>query len=155
MKKNDILKVLEEANSSLSNLTDKQIQQYSSEAHKKQNKQRASKGGTKTLKGKGYTKIQKKGNQVAFELGVGIHNKDNKNYKKWKSAAGKIGADSQIKKGLGIHTKDDKKRKEWARLGGLAVIDKLNKYKTCPHCKINTRGAAYNRWHGDNCKHKK
>ena len=33
-------------------------------------------------------------------------------------------------------------------------ISKLNLYKICPYCNIKTRGAAYNRYHGDKCKKK-
>jgi hypothetical protein len=154
MKKKNVLKVLEESNRVLGKLTDKQLEQYISEGHKKQNKERASKGGIKTLRGNGYTKIQKKGNQVAFEMGVGIHDKTNPNYKQWKSNAGKKGANRQMNDGIGIHV-DSETRREWSRLGGLASIAQLNKEKKCPHCKTISRGAGYNRWHGDNCKLKK
>jgi hypothetical protein len=153
MKKEDIKKILEQADNLLGKKTDKQIQQYVSEGHKIQNKQRASKGGIATLRGKGYTDIQKKGNKIAFEKGVGIHNKENVNYKKWKSKAGKVGAKSQMKNGLGIHV-DSETRKEWSRLGGLKSIANLNRERQCPYCGIKTKGAAYNRWHGEKCKHK-
>jgi hypothetical protein len=111
-------------------------------------------GGKAALPKGVYTDTQRKGNEVAYELGVGIHNKNNSEYKKWKSEAGKKGGKHQVENGLGIHT-DSETRKQWSRLGGLAVIDKLNEYKVCPHCGIKTRGAAYNRWHGNNCKQKK
>jgi hypothetical protein len=117
-------------------------------------KKTANKGGIQTLRGRGYTSIQKKGNKTAFEKGVGIHNKENPNYKKWKSEAGSKGAKRQMSDGIGIHT-DKETRREWSRAGGLAVIDQLNKEKICPHCKLKSRGAGYNRWHGDNCKLKK
>jgi hypothetical protein len=70
MNKNDILKVLEQSNKNLGKLTDKQHAQYVSEGHKKQVKQRASKGGSKTLKGKGYTDIQKKANQTSTKIRI-------------------------------------------------------------------------------------
>ncbi len=70
MKKEDILRILREADMVSSNLTDKQYQQYTSEAHKKQNKQRASKGGLSTLKGKGYTDTQKKGNETYRKIKI-------------------------------------------------------------------------------------
>ena len=149
-----VQKEINEINKVLGKLTDKQYEQYTSEAHKTQNKKRASKGGIKTLRGNGYTKIQKKGNQVAFEMGVGIHDKTNPNYKQWKSNAGKKGANRQMNDGIGIHV-DKETRREWSRLGGLAVIDSLNKERICPHCKLKSRGAGYNRWHGNNCKMKK
>lgn len=154
MNKKEIDSILEQSNNVLGKLTDKQIQQYISEGHKKQNKQRASKGGTKSMPKGVYGKVQKKGNEVAKEKGVGIHNKNNPNYKKWKSEAGSKGAKRQMKDGIGIHT-DSETRREWSRLGGLKVIGNLNKERICPHCKIITKGAGYNRWHGDNCKHKK
>lgn len=31
-------------------------------------------------------------------------------------------------------------------------MNKLNEYKTCPHCGIYSRGLGYNRYHGDKCK---
>jgi len=61
-------KEINQASKVLGNLTDKQYEQYVSEGHKKQNKERASKGGLKTLKGKGYTTIQKKGNKIYSEI---------------------------------------------------------------------------------------
>jgi hypothetical protein len=149
-----VQKEINEVSKKLGNLTDKQLEQYVSEAHKKQNKERASKGGIKTLRGRGYTSIQKKGNKTAFEMGVGIHNKENPNYKKWKAEAGIKGAKRQMSDGIGIHT-DKETRREWSRLGGLKSAELLNKEKICPHCKIVSRGAGYNRWHGDNCKMKK
>lgn len=149
-----VQKDLNEISKRLGNLTDKQHEQYVSEGHKKQYKERASKGGIKTLRTGTYTKIQKKGTQVALEMGVGIHNKSNPNYKKWKSEAGLKGAKRQMNDGIGIHT-DKETRREWSRLGGLKVVEQLNKPKICPHCKIESRGAGYNRWHGDNCKMKK
>jgi hypothetical protein len=147
-------KQINEASKVLGNLTDKQHEQYLSEGHKKQNKQRASKGGTKSMPKGVYGKVQKKGNKVAKEKGVGIHDKNNPNYKKWKSDAGKKGAERQMKDGIGIHT-DLETRREWSRLGGLKTIGHLNRERTCPYCGIKTKGAAYNRWHGENCKHKK
>jgi len=62
--------IIKESNKSLSNLTDKQYEQYSSEGHKKQNKERACKGGSTTLKGKGYTDIQKKANQASTKIRI-------------------------------------------------------------------------------------
>ena len=147
-------KEINESNKVLGKLTDKQLEQYVSEGHKKQNRERASKGGVKTLRGKGYTEIQKKGNETAFEKGVGIHDKTNPNYTKWKSEAGKKGIETQMKEGIGIHT-DAETRREWSRLGGLKLMEKWNVEKTCPYCGITTKGGGYNKWHGEKCKHKK
>lgn len=155
MNKEQINKILEESNYSLGNKTDKQILQYLSEGHKMQNKQRASKGGTKAMPKGVYGSVQKKGNKIVVENKLGIHNKLNPNYKQWKSNSGKEGAKRQIKDGIGIHTTDLQTRREWARLGGLAQVKNLNIEKKCPHCGINSKGAGYNRWHGDNCKYKK
>jgi hypothetical protein len=33
-------------------------------------------------------------------------------------------------------------------------MSKLNEYKTCPYCGINSRGLGYNRYHGEKCKQK-
>lgn len=113
----------------------------------------ASRGGNTSMPKGVYGNVQKKGNESAYEMGAGIHNKDNPNYKKWKSNAGKLGGNTNKQLGLGIH--DPIKSLEYKRLGGLAQVKNLNIDKICPHCNITTRGAGYNRWHGDNCKHKK
>jgi hypothetical protein len=152
MNKKEIDKILQSSNESLGNKTDKQILQYVSEGHKKQNKERASKGGTKAMPKGVYGKVQKIGNDAAFKMKVGIHNKSNPNYKNWKSDAGSQGAKSQMKNGIGIHNPD--KALEYKRLGGLSQVKNLNIEKTCPHCGVISKGAGYNRWHGDNCKHK-
>jgi hypothetical protein len=68
------------------------------------------------------------------------------------SSGGKVGGKVQFKKGLGIHNPD--KVLEYKRLGGLAQVKNLNLDKTCPHCGVLSRGAGYNRWHGDKCKQK-
>lgn len=151
MKKEDIDKILQEANDALGKLTDKQIQQYISEGHKKQNSERASKGGsTKSVK---KTKHLKKLAKTHSPI-QGKKNVESGLLKSICSDGGKAGTKVQMEKGIGIHT-DKETRREWSRLGGLVVIDSLNKEKICPHCKIVSRGAGYNRWHGDNCKHKK
>lgn len=154
MKLNKIQKILEQSDKILPKLTDKQLEQYVSDSHKKQNKERASKGGTKAMPKGVYGKIQKIGNDAAFKMKVGIHNKSNPNYKVWKSEAGICGAKKQMKDGIGIHT-DSETRREWAILGGLAQVKNLNIEKKCPHCGVKSKGAGYNRWHGDKCKLKK
>jgi hypothetical protein len=63
-----VQKEINDFNKVLGNLTDKQHEQYVSDGHKKQNKERASKGGSTTLTGKGYTNTQKKGNQTYSEM---------------------------------------------------------------------------------------
>jgi hypothetical protein len=32
-------------------------------------------------------------------------------------------------------------------------VAKINIYRTCPHCNLTSRGVAYFRYHGNNCKH--
>lgn len=100
-----------------------------------------------------YGKTQRLGNKTSYEKGFGIHNRNNPNFLKWRYDAGKKGGKIQFEKGIGIHNPD--KMKEYQRLGGLAQVKNLNIEKTCPYCGINTKGAAYNRWHGDRCKDKK
>ncbi len=39
-----------------------------------------------------------------------------------------------------------------ARNARRTNMNKLNEYKTCPHCGIYSRGLGYNRYHGDKCK---
>lgn len=70
MKKEEIESILKEADTKLGNLTDKQLQQYVSDGHKRQNKERATKGGIKTLRGNGYTDIQKKGNETYKKIAI-------------------------------------------------------------------------------------
>ena len=41
---------------------------------------------------------------------------------------------------------------EKARNARRTNMNKLNEYKTCPHCNIYARGIGYNRYHGDKCK---
>jgi hypothetical protein len=41
---------------------------------------------------------------------------------------------------------------EKARNARRNNMNKLNEYKTCPHCNIYARGLGYNRYHGDKCK---
>lgn len=101
-----------------------------------------------------YGKTQRLGNKTSYEKGLGIHNKDNPNFLKWRCDAGKKGGKIQFEKGLGIHV-DAETRREWSRLGGLKLMEKWNVEKTCPYCGITTKGGGYNKWHGEKCKHKK
>jgi hypothetical protein len=112
-------------------------------------------GGSKTLKGKGYTDIQKKGTDTIIHKRLGLFNpKYDEVRKEWGNKGGMRGGPSCVSKRKGIHIDDDVLRREWARLGGLKTISNLNRERECPYCGIKTRGAAYNRWHGENCKHK-
>jgi len=143
----DIQKQLDEiGNKSFSKLTDKQLLQF---------EEFTKKGAQASLKSPKFLEVRSKGGKKLKELKKGIFGLSKEEKSKYASKAGKIGSNVQIQKGLGIHTNDSSLRKEWARLGGLAVIENLNKEKICPHCNLKTRGAGYNRWHGDNCKLKK
>ena len=111
-------------------------------------------GGNASMPKGVYGRVQKLGNKTSYEKGLGIHNKNNVNYQKWKSDAGKKGAQTQIKEGKGIHI-DAETRREWSRLGGIKLMDKWNIEKKCPYCGIVTKGGGYNKWHGEKCKQKK
>lgn len=106
-------------------------------------------GGKASLGSGKYKHIQSMGGKV-----IGKKNVESGHLKSICSNGGKAGAKVQMEKGLGIHV-DAETRREWSRLGGLKTISHLNRERTCPYCKIITKGAAYNRWHGENCKHKK
>ena len=83
---------------------------------------------------------------------LGKNNVESGHLKSIASSGGKIGGKVQFENGLGIHNPD--KALEYRILGGLAQVKNLNLDKTCPHCGVLSRGAGYNRWHGDKCKHK-
>ena len=139
----DIQKLIDDSNDkSYSKLSDKRLAQFEDFVKKG--------GRAKSDKKNKHLKIL---NKKRSHL-QGKHNVESGHLASIQSKGGKAGAKSQMEKGLGIHT-DKETRREWARLGGLKTIAHLNRERTCPHCKIVTKGAAYNRWHGDNCKHKK
>lgn len=139
MKKEDVLKVLEEANKVSSNLTDKQLAQFNEFVNK---------GAQASLKSDKFLEVRSKGGKVIGRLNV-----ESGHLKNIASLGGKAGTKVQMEKGLGIHV-DSETRREWSRLGGLKTIGHLNRERTCPYCNIVTKGAAYNRWHGEKCKHK-
>ena len=39
-------------------------------------------------------------------------------------------------------------------IAGIGGKVSSNKIKTCPYCNKTCKGVGYDRWHGDNCKHK-
>ncbi len=45
-----------------------------------------------------------------------------------------------------------KKKTEKQQKARKNNIEKINIYRTCPYCDLTTRGAAYFRYHGNNCK---
>ena len=136
----DIQKLIDDSkDKGYSKLSDKQLSQFEDFVKK---------GAKASVKSSKFLEVRSKGGKV-----IGKRNVESGHLKSIASLGGKAGAESQMKNGLGIHT-DKETRREWARLGGLASIERLNKEKICPHCKLKSKGAGYNRWHGDNCKHK-
>ena len=125
--------------SKFANKTDNELKQFDDFVRK---------GAQASLKSDKFLEVRSKGGKVAGKL-----NAESGHLASIQSIGGKAGSKSQIKNGLGIHTTKEKRR-EWAILGGLAVIDNLNRERQCPYCPIKTIGAAYNRWHGEKCKHK-
>jgi hypothetical protein len=137
----DIQKLIDDSkDKKYSKLSDKQLSQFDDFVKK---------GANASIKSSKFLEVRSKGGKIQ-----GKRNVKSGHLKSIASLGGKAGAKTQIEKGLGIHT-DKETRKEWSRLGGLAVIDNLNRERQCPYCSIKTKGAAYNRWHGDNCRHKK
>lgn len=164
MNKNDILKVLEEANKTYSNLTDKQHEQYSSEVYKKgislggkiasnipDQKQRFKQLQKEAciLGGKVMGTIQGKKN---VESGL-ISNLGKINASKIHECpyCGKVGKSSSM-----FQWHFDKCK--WKNNPKPIIESKININKqihTCPHCSKIIQGRNYFKWHGDNCKHKK
>jgi hypothetical protein len=132
MNKQDILKVLQEANT-ISNLTDKQIEQYLSEVHKKQNIERASKGGKTT--GKKH-----------LENKTGIFGLTEDRKKEIVANGGKI---------AGKRNADTGRVTELGKISAKSPNHPNNVNVKCEHCGIVTKLPMSRRWHGDNCKHKK
>jgi hypothetical protein len=167
MNKQDILKVLEEANKCYSNLTDKQIEQYNSEEFKK-----------------GIISGGKAAGNLTKELGIGIHNEENRN--EWAKMGGKAMGTIQGKKNIesGLISNLGKinaskihecphcgkvgksssmfqwhfEKCKWKNNPKPIIEPKININKqihTCPHCSKIIQGRNYFKWHGDKCKHKK
>jgi hypothetical protein len=134
--KQELKKVSE---SKFANKTDNQLAQFDEFVRK---------GAQASIKSDKFLEVRSKGGKVA-----GRRNVESGHLASIQSKAGKAGAKTQMEKGLGIHV-DKETRREWSRLGGLKTIGQLNRERTCPYCGIVTKGAAYNRWHGDKCKHR-
>ena len=107
------------------------------------------KGAQASLKSDKFLEVRSKGGKIS-----GKRNVESGHLASIQSIGGKAGAKSQMENGIGIHT-DSETRREWAILGGKKTAQFLNREQTCPYCSIITKGAAYNRWHGERCKHKK
>ena len=155
MKKEDILKILEEADKVSSKLTDKQIEQYTFDKFTDKQKEQfikfAKKGGSTNSENQ-----YKHSSELGKVIGkiIGKKNVESGHLKSICSDGGKAGAKSQMEKKIGIHTADAELRRQWAILGGKKSVAALNQTRTCPHCGKTTAGGGYYRWHGDNCKNK-
>ena len=167
MNKQNILKVLEEANSVSSNLTDKQIEQYNSEEYKKG----VSKGGkivSNRLENKLRLKeIQKK---VCVDGGKAMGKiQGKKNVESGLiSSLGKQNSEfnnrirtcphcSITTRGIGYERWHGDKCKWKNKIKPkneikININEQINK---CPHCSKEIKGRNYFKWHGNNCKFKK
>jgi len=132
MKKEDIDRILKEADSKLGNLTDKQLQQYTSETHKKQNKERASKGG-------------KIGGKVTYKKRNGLFSMSDKSKKKAQTNGGKVQGKINVETGHVVTA---------GKISAKSKKHPNNVKVKCEHCGFKTSLPLYKRWHGDNCKHK-
>jgi len=124
---------INELNKVLGKLTDKQHEQYVSDAHKKQNKERASKGGITA------------GN-LLYKTKKGLFGMNAKSKKKAQLNGGYATASLPIFKNI-------------CSLGGKASAKSPkhpnNTLVKCPHCNKESNLAIMKRWHFDNCKFKK
>ncbi len=128
-----VQKEINEVSKKLGNLTDKQLEQYVSEAHKKQNKERITKGGIV----QGYKLYKEK---------RGIFGMSEQKRKKVKINGGKVAGKMAVENGTVFI----------AAKASIKSPNNINK-KTfkCPHCKKEGAYRIMMRWHGDNCKLKK
>lgn len=137
MKKEDILKVLEEANLASSNLTDKQIERYYYDYFT--NKQK-----------KQFKNFVKKGGKIVGELhhksGTGLFARSKKKIIEDASNAGKIGGKRTAELGY---------VKKAGEISAKSPKHPNNILVKCTHCGKETTLPLNRRWHMDNCKHKK
>lgn len=132
MKKEDIEKVLKEADEKLKNLTDKQHEQYVSEAHKTQFRKRQSKGGD-TAGPKHY------------ENGTGLFAMSKKKKKQAVVKGGKVQGNKNVETGQVIKA---------GKISAKSPKHPNNTLEKCIHCGFETTLPLIRRWHNDNCKHK-
>ena len=128
-----VQKQINEASKVLGNLTDKQLEQYVSEGHKLQNKERARKGGDVT-------------GRQHYENGTGLFARSKREIKKDLIKAGKATTSLPIWKDIaskgGINSAKSSKHPN-------------NTLEKCKHCGFETTLPLIRRWHNDNCKLKK
>lgn len=148
MKKEDIKKILEEADIVLGNFSDAQ--------HKGQltiNKNR-----TKESCSKGGKKGGPKGGKISKEKKLGFHSMKKEDRVKLSKEIGKKIGPRSLKEGFGIFGLTEKQKKSVAIKGGKNSAKSKkhpNNVKVkCEHCGFKTSLPLYKRWHGDNCKHK-
>jgi hypothetical protein len=146
MNKNDILKVLEEANKVSSNLTDKQIEQYQSIEFKIGTSNGGKVGGPKAGK-------------IAKDNKLGFHSMSKKDRVKLSKEIGNRIGPRSFKEGFGIYGLSDEEKLAVAKYAAQQSIKSPNhvnnKRLICPHCNKEGGYTAMSRWHMDNCKHKK
>jgi hypothetical protein len=167
MNKENILKVLEEANSNTSNLTDKQIEQYNSIEFKNATKL----GGIKTGNSKDnishMQNMQKKYCRLGGLTMGKIQGKKNvesglisnlgKKMSEYNNRLRICPYCEKETRGIGYERWHGEKCK-WKNNPKPIIEPKININKqihTCLHCSKIIQGRNYFKWHGDNCKHKK
>jgi hypothetical protein len=148
MKKEDIDRILKEADSTLRNYTDAQ--------HKGQltiNKNR-----TKESCSKGGKVGGPKAGKIAKENKLGFHSMKKEDRVKLSKEIGNIIGPRSKEEGFGIFGLSKKETIKNAIAGGKASVKSKkhpNNVKVkCEHCGLKTSLPLYKRWHGDNCKHK-
>jgi hypothetical protein len=149
MKKEDILKVLEEANKASGKFSDAQLsgqqtinQNRTKESCSKGGKIGGVKGGIKSRDEKTGFHAMKREDRVKLAKKIG----------------NKIGPRS-YKEGFGIFGLSKEEIIKNAIAGGRASVNSTNhnsnKRLTCPHCNKEGTYLIMRRWHMDKCKHKK
>ena len=148
MKKEDIEKVLKEADEKLKPYTDAQHRGQST-INKNRTKESCSNGG----------KIGgPKAGKIAKEKKLGFHSmKKEDRVKLSKEIGNRIGPRS-YEEGFGIFGLSEEEKKEVAIAGGKASAKSPkhpnNTLEKCIHCGFETTLPLIRRWHNDNCKHK-
>lgn len=148
MKKEDIDKILKEADNRLGNYSDAQHKGQLT-IHKNRTKESCSKGG----------KVGgPKAGKIAKENKLGFHSMKKADRVKLSKEIGNIIGPRSKKEGFGIFGLSDAEKLAVARYAAQQSINSPNhvnnKRLTCPHCKKEGGYTAMKRWHGDNCKHK-
>ncbi len=123
---------INESNKVLGKLTDKQLEQYVSETHKKQNKERNSKGGT----------IQ--GNEL-LQTNRGLFGMSERKKKKARSNGGKAATSKPEWKNIVVKA---------GKASAKSPKHPNNILEKCIHCGFKTTLPLIRRWHNDNCKNK-